>query len=434
MKIAVLGGGTAGTIAAAHITKRFPHAKLTHIHSSKIPTIGVGEGTTPRFPLWLRETAGVGLEELAARCGATLKRGTQFEGWGSMGHAFLNRFQPTRLIGYHFDAAEVVGLIAEHVRAEVVDARVDKILTTPDAAEIHLDNGPTLLCDYVFDARGFPSRDALASEDFIALNWIPTGRAVLRRIMRAGTHSVTRAIARPHGWVFQIPLRGWTSSGYIFNPRISADAQIEADFDAFLDEEGDPPFEARGTLDFPNFLRRTVFDGRVFFIGNAASFLEPLEATAIGTAIVEIRAAQDLIDEHGPHVAHGAVDAFNEAMRAYVIRNSLFVAWHYACGSRWDTTFWQAARRAMDRARQDPDAAPHLAAMAPFVEAARGLPGLAIGVEDEAQWERDVLPLLTQYIPYGNFSELNFAQVGHGIGYYQNHRPRARAADVAIHG
>ena len=32
--------------------------------------------------------------------------------------------------------------------------------------------------------------------------------------------------------------------------------------------------------------------------------------------------------------------------------------------------------------------------------------------------EQDILPKLTKFIPFGNFSELNFAQVGHGIGYY----------------
>ena len=32
---------------------------------------------------------------------------------------------------------------------------------------------------------------------------------------------MSRIIARPHGWVFQIPLRQWTSCGYVFNPRIT---------------------------------------------------------------------------------------------------------------------------------------------------------------------------------------------------------------------
>jgi tryptophan 7-halogenase len=60
MRIAVLGGGTAGFIAAAHFTKAFPRAELLHVFDSRIPTIGVGEGTTPRFPAWFEEITGLG--------------------------------------------------------------------------------------------------------------------------------------------------------------------------------------------------------------------------------------------------------------------------------------------------------------------------------------------------------------------------------------
>src|SRR5205823_6538307 len=83
MKIAVLGGGTAGFIAASHFTRHLPDAELLHVFDSSIPTIGVGEGTTPRFPGWFEEVTGLGFPVLAARCGATLKTGTRFEDWGS---------------------------------------------------------------------------------------------------------------------------------------------------------------------------------------------------------------------------------------------------------------------------------------------------------------------------------------------------------------
>ena len=49
MRIAVLGGGTAGFIAACHLTRSLPHVELLHVFDTRIPTIGVGEGTTPRF-------------------------------------------------------------------------------------------------------------------------------------------------------------------------------------------------------------------------------------------------------------------------------------------------------------------------------------------------------------------------------------------------
>ncbi|MGK7874242.1 MAG: tryptophan 7-halogenase [Xenococcaceae cyanobacterium] len=425
MRIAVLGGGTAGYIAAAHFSQRLPEAELLHVFDSHIPTIGVGEGTNPRFPNWFEEITGLGFSDLAEHCGATLKKGTRFEGWGSDGSEFLNRFQPTRLIGYHIDAAELVKVLGEYVRAELVDARVEELHTSADGVWVRLMDDTIYRCDYVFDARGFPrpmDGDGGASKDLIQLDWIPTGRSILRRQPPGGLSGVTRAVARPHGWIFQIPLRNWTSGGYIFNPCLSTDAEVEADYTAFLHEEGVHTWDPRGQKNFPNFVCRRVFDGRVFRGGNAACFLEPLEGTAIGTTIVQVRAATRWIVDHGTEGISDfdEIEGFNGATLSSVCRDSLFIAWHYVCGSRWDTAFWRYARRGIERARKSDLAKAHLSYMEKFVEAGRGLPGHALSIwEDQNRWTREVYPLLSIYRPFGTFSELNFAQVGHGIGYYK---------------
>jgi tryptophan halogenase len=424
MKIAVLGGGTAGFIAACHLTRSLPHAELLHVFDSRIPTIGVGEGTTPRFRTWFEEVTGLGFSDLAERCRATPKKGLRFEGWGSRGSEFLNRFQPTRLLGYHLDAAELVDLLSEHVRAERKDARVEEVVTLADGVKVQLENGASHRCDYLFDARGFPpgvNSGCSTIKDFLQLNWIPTNRAMLRRLPGADLSGVTRAIARPHGWIFQIPLQGSVSCGYIFNRDVSSDGEVDHDFTAFLQQEGISSWTPRGILNFPNFVRRRVFDGRVFWLGNAAAFLEPLEATAICTGVLEVRAAARLIMDHGSNggVNPGEVKKFNEKMLTYIVRNSLFLAWHYACGSRWDTAFWKYAMQGMERARNCAMVQPHLADMEAFVEAGRAMPGLALSAyEDQEDWDREVYPLLRLYRPFGNFSELNFSQVGYGIGYY----------------
>jgi len=433
MRIAVLGGGTAGFIAAAHLTRHLPQAELLHVFDSRIPTIGVGEGTTPRFAMWFEEVTGRGFPHLAERCGATLKKGSRYEGWGSDGGEFVHRFQPVWLIAYHFDAAAVIHVLGEHVRATRVDARVEELHTSPDGVRVRLDDGTTHLCDYVFDARGFPRDGAPSAEDFIQLDWISTGRAMIRRLCPQGLSRVSRIVARPHGWIFQIPLRDWTSCGYVFNPRISSDAEVAADLTAFLHEEGVVTWEQRGSPSFPNFMRRRMFDGRVFLGGNAASFIEPLEATTIGHAIVQARSATRWIVEEGRGRCADSheIEAFNATMLSYLCCDSLFVAWHYVCGSRWDTPFWQYARRGIERARDSAIARSLLADMEEFVEAGRALPGLALSAyEDQDQWDREVYPLLKLYRPFGNFSELNFAQVGHGIGYYDEGRRRSSRSET----
>jgi Tryptophan halogenase len=318
----------------------------------------------------------------------------------------------------------LVHVLGEYVRAERVDGHVEEVRTTTDGAQVHLKNGAIYICDYVFDARGFPQNTDGddSGEDFVPLDWIPTNRAMLRRLPQGASSEATLAIARPHGWIFQIPLQDWTSCGYIFNRKLSSDAEVDADFTNFFEEEGVSAWTARGMLNFPNFVRRRVFDGRVFWLGNAAAFLEPLEATAICTSVLGVRAATHLILDHGLHggIDPNEVQKFNRKMLGYVLRNSLFLAWHYACGSRWDTQFWKYASQGIERARNCSMAQSHLSDMAAFVEAGRNLPGLTLSqYEDQSQWDREVYPLLSLYRPFGNFSELNFSQVGHGIGYYK---------------
>jgi hypothetical protein len=87
---------------------------------------------TPRFAMWFEEVTGLGFPHLTERCGATLKKGSRYEGWGCDGTDFVHRFQPVRLIAYHFDAAAVVDVLGEHVRATRVDARVEKLHTSAE--------------------------------------------------------------------------------------------------------------------------------------------------------------------------------------------------------------------------------------------------------------------------------------------------------------
>lgn len=46
-RVAILGGGTAGWIAAHLLRQAWPQAAVTLVESPDIGTIGVGEGSTP---------------------------------------------------------------------------------------------------------------------------------------------------------------------------------------------------------------------------------------------------------------------------------------------------------------------------------------------------------------------------------------------------
>jgi hypothetical protein len=65
------------------------------------------------------------------------------------------------------------------------------------------------------------------------------------------------------------------------------------------------------------------------------------------------------------------------------------------------------------------DGASDLTSMQTFIEAGRNLsPSMLTKSHSREAWAANVLPHLKVYQPFGTFSELNFSQVGHGIGYY----------------
>ena len=51
--IVILGGGSAGWMAASTLIRAFPNKKITLVESSTIPTVGVGESTISEFIEWL---------------------------------------------------------------------------------------------------------------------------------------------------------------------------------------------------------------------------------------------------------------------------------------------------------------------------------------------------------------------------------------------
>src|SRR5947207_837238 len=121
MKVAVIGGGTAGHMAAAMVTRHYPEFELHHIYDPSIPIIGVGESTLIHFPPWLREITSFSEDELRERCGITRKYGITFENWGPVHETFVHYFTPAdKVYGYHVSAPGIVELLRDFVNATIV--------------------------------------------------------------------------------------------------------------------------------------------------------------------------------------------------------------------------------------------------------------------------------------------------------------------------
>jgi tryptophan 7-halogenase len=355
MKVAVIGGGTAGFMAAAHITKHFPSFELYHIYDSQIPTIGVGEGTQAQFPAWLEEITGLSFLELQARCNITRKYGIKFEDWGIKNKEFMHNFYPPKTTyGYHLSAAKLVNLLQEYVTATHLDKKVVRVESNGIKVNINFADNTQLEVDFAFDGRGFPKTcDRQQSQ----ISFIPTNAALIRRGPVVDYNAATRSIARPHGWIFVIPLTTHTTYGYIYNNQINSVNDIDSDLAEFLRSESVQVIGKDKQLEFPNFISREFFDGALFKIGNTASFIEPLEATAIGIIHAQITFASlyplaelaALNDRARGELDREKIQALNQFLFNAVLKIVLFVGWHYVCGSSFDTEFWRFAKSNFDR-------------------------------------------------------------------------------------
>lgn len=100
--IIIVGGGTAGWIAAAYLAKRLNSAspdgvRVTVIEAPDIPPIGVGEGSFPSLRKTL-EVIDIDEAELIRECSATFKQGIRFNDWliapsATARHHYFHPFQ-----------------------------------------------------------------------------------------------------------------------------------------------------------------------------------------------------------------------------------------------------------------------------------------------------------------------------------------------------
>lgn len=391
-RVVIAGGGTAGWMAAAAIS-RLLHGRVevTLVESSDIGTVGVGEATIPTL-LFFHKLLKIDEQAFMAATNATFKLGINFENWRSLNHAYLHAFGATgkdcwaagfqhfwrrgldlglsedfgqyclervaaeaekfaHLPGnglnyaFHIDATRYAGFLRElagQAGVTRIDATIERVNVREQDGFIEsltLDNGQTLSGDLFIDCTGFRGlliEKALHTgyEDWS--QWLLCDSAVAMQ-----TESVeaplpyTRCIAREAGWQWRIPLQSRVGNGLVYCSNYLSDERATEILQQNINGN---PLNSPRVIKFRPGRRLKQWNRNCVAIGLSSGFIEPLESTSIHLIQQGIVRLLRMFPHEG--IEQAVVDEYNKQTVFEMERIRDFIILHYKVTERTDSPFW----------------------------------------------------------------------------------------------
>lgn len=401
-RFVILGGGTAGWMAATLFERAFPGASVTLAESSAIGTIGVGEGSTPAFKSFM-DAIGIAEQEWMPACQATYKSGIRFADWsrlpgfGDYFHPFLSQFDRDHIkalsynaalrrgaidahahpdlfcfshylaarglcprttesfpfevqYGYHFNAGLLARLLKDTAISRGViwkDCAIERVLQDDagDIAALHTADGEIIDGDFFVDCSGFASlitQETLGVPFHSYADALFNDRAVTLPLeIDTSGETQTLSTALSAGWTWRIPQKGRVGHGYVYSSRHISDEDAAAELVRHAaPDNGVDPASLRH-IPFRTGRAESVWNRNSLAVGLSQGFLEPLEATAL--ALVQLTLARFVryYAETGDN-RHAA--RLNGEVAAAFDGVKDYIHTHFVTSSRDDSAYWRECR------------------------------------------------------------------------------------------
>lgn len=375
----VVGGGTAGLIAAIILKKKF-NIQIDVVHSKNIGIVGVGEGSTEHFRDFINH-AGIDQYQLIKECDATYKCGIMFEGWGDKDYlhsvagmlnaksgqyhhvyskmisdneptlslkslwesrvdkSFLGNSQDYIVNQFHFNTYklnEFLTKFAKNIGINVLEDDIEDVLLN-EQGEIDSLKGVqrNYHYDFYIDSTGF--KRILMSK--LGAKWVSYGKFLKMKAAIAFPtpdteeyNMWTLAKTMNYGWMFRLPVWGRGGNGYIFDSDYINEEQAKQEVEQLLGHE----VEVGKTFKFdPGCVDRAWIKNCVA-IGLASNFVEPLEASSIGSSIQQAFLLMHRLSNYDNVAIHRYNKSFTDLMEN--IRD--FVLLHYIV-RKDNSNFWK---------------------------------------------------------------------------------------------
>ena len=391
--VLVLGGGSAGFLAAITLKRRLPALEVVLLRSKDIGIIGVGEGTTGTIPQHLHDYLKIDIKEFYREAQPQWKLGIRYL-WGPRSFFdYVFGFQIdtkyhllSKTTGYYYDdPLSYVGIPsglmsdnkiflretsgvpnvsnepAYHIENErfvrflekcavnlgvaVWDETVEHVAQSEAGVEeLLLVSGKTIRADLFVDCSGFASvllgkalgvpfisfRRSLFNDRAVVGGWPRTDEPI---------KPYTTAETMNAGWCWQIEHEFWINRGYVFSSDFISDEDAEAEFRA-----KNPKVDKTRLVRFRSGRYERSWVNNVVAIGNASGFVEPLEATGLGLICSQAQALVEMLIAADMHIDPSLVKHYELRLNRSWEQIVNFLAVHYRFNTRLDTPYWRACQ------------------------------------------------------------------------------------------